>query len=281
MSLPDEPSRHAMFPRIALPNNCPLAFATISPQSLDQKTFIPVTLKQIDDAAKAAGDGDLMIGDKANPQVAVVAIIQARESTDSYTEFTLTDGTATMKTRLWSHTSPVTSEQLDSTVSGHYAKFVLNSRTANGRRLFNVVYCRGIIDGNEVTNHMLQVMAAHVYLAEGKRLTAAPVGGDAGAAGAAMVGGMPGMTSFNAPGAAGAAIAGASAEDSLKDVIIEAFKSLGMHSEEGASIQQVASHLRGNGQSLADSQLKSLIDTLVYDGHLYSTTDEQHFASTM
>ena len=70
-------------------------------------------------------------------------------------------------------------------------------------------------------------------------------------------------------------------DDEIKNMLIEFCKSVGQCSKTGASTEEIAAHLRSSGHQVPDSKLCYLLESLVYDGYLYTKSDENHFLSTL
>jgi hypothetical protein len=100
------------------------------------------------------------------------------------------------------------------------------------------------------------------------------------AAVAAMAGAAP-PTSHKRARVAEAASAGSSSAPAASDMstlILSFFQSKGEDSEQGSTVREAADALAANGATL--DQVRGVIETLVADGHLYSTIDDDHFKAT-
>ena len=133
-----------------------------------------------------------------------------------------------------------------------------------------------ITDTNEVTHHQLSAIYSHLVATKG------PLAGPAPAAAVPMAGGAfnpsagPSFSTTSAPATMGGA-GGASAEQP----VLQAFQAIGASNDEGASIEAVAAHLKANGSNVDEATLRQAVDSLAMQGLLYSTIDENHFATTM
>ncbi len=88
----------------------------------------------------------------------------------------------------------------------------------------------------------------------------------------------PSSTPAISGGGGAVAALGGDADDSKR--VADAFKTLG-NSDEGASIPAVSAHLASMGKPLGEAALRAIVDSLSMQGLLYSTVDENHFATTM
>ena len=130
---------------------------------------------------------------------------------------------------------------------------------------------------NEYTFHFLEVMRTHLRHTKGpvpSAAGAAPLGVAASAMGGAAVpvggcgGGMP-----------GAGFAAMPAGDSVQEVVLKFFQTKGEASgDAGCTIHDAAAALGVNG--VTADQVRSHVDNLVNEGHLYSTIDDDHFKAT-
>jgi hypothetical protein len=64
----------------------------------------------------------------------------------------------------------------------------------------------------------------------------------------------------------------------MPTLILSFFRSKGEDSEQGPTVSEAADALAANGATL--DQVRGVIETLVADGHLYSTIDDDHFKVT-
>ena len=68
------------------------------------------------------------------------------------------------------------------------------------------------------------------------------------------------------------------AASDMPTLILSFFRSKGEDSEQGPTVSEAADALAANGATL--DQVRGVIETLVADGHLYSTIDDDHFKVT-
>jgi replication factor A2 len=120
-----------------------------------------------------------------------------------------------------------------------------------------------VTDFNEITYHFLEVVYCNAH--NGARAAAAP-------AAAAAPG--PADTAYAAPGAAAAPAAGGSCSDQVFSI----FNGPQGNDPNGVNIADVVAALNGR---FTDAQVREAVESLVNDGHLYSTIDDAHFRSTL
>jgi replication factor A2 len=60
--------------------------------------------------------------------------------------------------------------------------------------------------------------------------------------------------------------------------VLKFFQSKGAASDAGCTVLEAAQALASNG--VQEAQVRSIVQGLVDDGHLYSTIDDDHFKST-
>ena len=73
-----------------------------------------------------------------------------------------------------------------------------------------------------------------------------------------------------------AAPAGGAAD--IQGLVLTYFQTEGEKNDMGCTVAAAAEALQQNGASF--DQVKQIVDTLVADGHLYSTIDDDHYKST-
>ena len=133
-----------------------------------------------------------------------------------------------------------------------------------------------VANTNEVTHHQLSAIYAHLLATKGPLITPGATSGTASAGPAAF-----NPTAAPSFTAGSAAVQPAAAGAGQEQQVLLAFQALGASSDEGASVSAVAEHLQANGTSMTEQALRTVVDSLAMQGLLYSTIDENHFATTM
>jgi len=194
------------------------------------------------------------------------------QDTPTQCTYTLDDGTGRAELKMWVDDS--TSTELKSELRpGVYVRAFGNLRHFQGSRGLVAYALRPVADYNEITFHCLEVVLAS------RQLKAKHSGAGLGLAPrlAAVAGGVPPATgpygsSAYAPPAAGRPVTGNVSSD-----VLGVFQSPAGRGDSGMSLDQVFASLQGRYTKEA---IKSAVETAVNEGHLYSTTDDQHYKST-
>lgn len=139
-------------------------------------------------------------------------------------------------------------------------------------------YIAPVKDTNEITHHMMSALYAHLVATKGALSAPGQAPGMTATFGAGA--GAGGFNPSSTPAIGGAAVAATPGGADMQSLVAAAFTELGT-SDEGASIQAVAAHLASGGSTVDEAQLRTIVDSLSMQGLLYSTVDENHYASTM
>lgn len=120
-----------------------------------------------------------------------------------------------------------------------------------------------ILDANEITNHLLECLHAHIYQTKG-----------------AQAGGGDANTSTAAPAAAAGSASeysGAQADQGLTPVQQQVHNVISScQDDQGVSIAYICERVKGPPMK----SIRDAIEFLSGEGHIYSTIDDDHFKST-
>ena len=135
----------------------------------------------------------------------------------------------------------------------------------NGERQLNAFSVRPVIDHNEVTYHLSQVIFQHLSLTKGAtEVSGAP--------------GVPKMESFagaGAPAAAAPAFGAVGGLDHIQNEVLGVFNAPeAVAAEAGLTINDVIAR---SGSKYSHQQVLNAVSFLVDEGHLYSTIDDAHW----
>mmetsp|Transcript_29590 Transcript_29590/g.80818 ORF Transcript_29590/g.80818 Transcript_29590/m.80818 type:complete len:297 (+) Transcript_29590:94-984(+) len=227
----------------------------------DKQSLLPVTIKQLKNAPSAAsGEQTFTVDGQELHQVTVIGLILSADEQNTNLQYTLDDGTDDILVKMW-----VDQDNEDETVErraqwreGKLVRVVGQLRIFNHSRSIVAFNIQPITDYNEYTLHFIEVIHSHLRLTKGK--PAAPVGG----------------TGYAAPvGGTAAAAAPPIPVSSFQDQVLAYFKSYDAHSETGCTVAQCFEAMQAQGATY--QQIRDSVDTLVAEGHLYSTIDDDHF----
>mmetsp|Transcript_16261 Transcript_16261/g.41115 ORF Transcript_16261/g.41115 Transcript_16261/m.41115 type:complete len:269 (-) Transcript_16261:121-927(-) len=240
----------------------------------NEKGIHPVTIKQMQ-AANAEQEGDnLRVDGKDATQVTFIGQIVNRNEMATNINFTIDDGTGSIDVKQWTETDE-TDYMLglkQSLQEGTYVRVVGQLRAFNGEHNVTGFSIRPVTDMNEITYHLLDACHTHLYNTRGPPQEGVnkPV---------------QQRQAFNIPAPSGMA-GGPSAPfaapsnpitsgGSVNDRVLAAFTDLAATSDQGTNVEVVAQRLNLNLH-----EVKKAVDALAMDGHLYSTIDEDHYATT-
>lgn len=237
--------------------------------------MVNLTVKQLLSTPPAADPQKLEVDGRELSQVQLVGQIRSVNKQSTNTQYMIDDSTGVIEVKRWG------GDPSENFQTNQYVRVVGRINIFNGKRSINAFKVFPITDFNEVTCHFLQVIEAHIYATKGAQPAAAEGQGQlqttfnqqtvAPAAPAQQMG--AGQMNTAAMGEVGE---GLSAEHNR---LLAAIKGLdSAESEEGVHIDQVIKQLDPSGNT--SNHIKEMINFLAEEGHLYSTTDEEHFKAT-
>ncbi|KAH7385655.1 hypothetical protein BKA66DRAFT_569497 [Pyrenochaeta sp. MPI-SDFR-AT-0127] len=230
-----------------------------------QDSLRPVTIKQILEAQAEVGSSDVFKIDGAVvSQLTFVAQIRNISTQTTHTTYRLDDGTGSIEVKQWvdSDTADQTNPNKVKLVEGAYCRAWGKLKAFNDRRSVGAQIIRPIEDMNEVSYHLLEATAVHLYFTRG------PPGSTA--AGTATANGTAGQQQAAAGGNYGGYdLAG------YNPVAKRVFQYLreAPQSNEGLHQQEIAAKL---GIETADVARAG--DDLLAGGLIYTTVDDQTWA---
>ncbi|EOA82000.1 uncharacterized protein SETTUDRAFT_97377, partial [Exserohilum turcica Et28A] len=135
-----------------------------------QDSLRPVTIKQILDAQGEAGSNDTFkIDGTAISQITLVGQIRNISNQTTNTTYRLDDGTGSIEVKQWVDTDAA--EQTNPTkaklVEGAYCRAWGKLKSFNDRKSVGATVIRPIEDMNEISFHMLEATAVHLYFTRG------------------------------------------------------------------------------------------------------------------
>ena len=200
-----------------------------------------------------------MNGEEVHNLTLLGKVVKANVSATTQ-EYVVDDGTGAVNVKRWVDAEDEAAK--GAVAVGQYVRVYGHVRVFQGVRSVIAFNLRPVTDFNEVTYHFLEVVYCNAH--NGARAAAAP------AAAAAA----PADTAYAAPGAAAAPAAGGSCSDDVFSI----FNGPQGQDPNGVNITDVVAALNGR---FTDAQVREAVESLVNDGHLYSTIDDAHFRSTL
>lgn len=222
------------------------------------QSLTPVTIRQLQSATSLHDDDNFRLFDgKDLGQVTVVAKVISISQGATSSDFTLEDGTGTIKARLWSEGGEGSTPEVTQWSEGVYVRATGQLRIFGKKRSLVLFRITPVEDFNEITHHLLQCVFVLLQHKNGGK----PAGGAN-----AMDTSVNGTTAVRGQGTTGLT--------SLQQQILNVFR--GSDDKNGLSIQYVSSCF----PSESAAQVREAIQYLSGEGRIYSTCDDEHFKSS-
>jgi len=236
------------------------------------QSLMPVTIKQLFGATQAHADDAFKVDNKELNQVTIVGLIaQITESTTNIT-FAIDDGTGKIEAKIWLDQEDQNDYNLQKRSAwkeGIYVRVVGHLRSFHNQRSIVAFRIQPVVDFNEITYHQLEAVYAHLsntkgvlQAADAPTMTTALSGG-----GRADPGVYGSYNNFAKPNQSTQSF------NDLHTQIIQVIRNA--RSAEGASVSLICQQLKRN-----EHEIRRAIDELSGGGHLFSTTDEDHYQIT-
>lgn len=273
--------------------------------SRDNQTLFPVTIKQLH-GVQTSEDDVLRLDGQEVATVKVVGILSELAPQSTNVRFKLDDGTGVFDGQMFLHADEAdyAENELAKLREGAYVRAVGKLRTFQERVSLSCFSVTPIEDFNEITHHFLDAVYVHLYNTRGPLQSATGAGGQqqlntpvkqqqqgfnynqqgqgfgmqqqgtwnqgggafgAGGGGALGYGGAAGSMDY------GMDSSFSPEQKAILDVLATCT------SDRGIKIDQIFMELRGQ---MNETQLRSALNYLTSEGHVYSTIDENHFKRT-
>lgn len=237
-------------------------------RSYDEQTVIPVTIRMVLRAQpdpSGGGDGSVVLED--GRKLASVKIVGAARSVNDHSTnvvYELEDGTGLIEVKQWLDDNDCTAlqEMRAQTLKEHiYLKVVGQVKDYDGKKIIVANSVRPLTTGNEISHHFLEVVHSGEYHKKMDSIV-----------------GPAATTSINdGIGFGGQAVAqqsNNSSGDDLKDAVLNLFKNADSSSETGVHVQDCINELSGK---YSEADIRSMVENLSEEGHVYSTISDDHF----
>ncbi|BGO89685.1 hypothetical protein NBRC10512_002614 [Rhodotorula toruloides] len=233
----------------------------------------PVTIHQLHSATQAFAEAEFYVDNAELKDITLVACIRNISHTQTQMTMLIEDGTGQIDARMWKDPNAEETAQ-DEYQLNTYVRIIGALKTFSNKRHVSANRVRPIEDFNEILFHPIECIYVHKYYTEG------PPGGGAGGTHAIT------HTTYDSganPYAGGGGLA-TSHDDIYADLppgqrtimtTIAQQVNSGQSGEEGVNINAVIRAIGGN-----PSAIRNDIETLVGDGHLYQTIDDDHVLPT-
>ncbi|KAH9220164.1 hypothetical protein DL95DRAFT_357853 [Leptodontidium sp. 2 PMI_412] len=232
-----------------------------------KETLRPVTIRQIIDAQQPHPDADFKIDGAEVTQLTFIGQINQLSSQATNTTYKLDDGTGLIEVKQWvdSDADPDAANNLPK--EGEYLRVWGRLKAFNNKRHVAAHMLRPVKDFNEVSYHLLEATAVHLYFVRGPPETI-------GANGAVK---SEGGGLFVDQNGGGAATTGSSRALSLRisptaRKVYEFLKNSPQNNE-GLHVHNIA-----QGLQLPASEIFKAGDELLAEGAIYTTIDDETWA---
>lgn len=226
--------------------------------------MLPVIIKQLLSAPNTPGSDEFKIDGADVNQVSIVGSILTVTETSTNLQFRVDDGTGRIDVKIWidSEDNEYNQQKRSAWREGVYVRVYGHLRAFNNQRSVVAFSIQPITNFNEVTYHFLEVIYVHLYHTKGPLTSVAAASN---------------TTSTNS----NSNYYQQSTYDynDLQTAIIDTCRSNSQtYSQAGISIHFVVEQLSNMGATY--EQVRSACDFLIQEGHLYSTTDDDHLKLT-
>ncbi|ORY59412.1 hypothetical protein BCR35DRAFT_309268 [Leucosporidium creatinivorum] len=238
----------------------------------------PVTIHQISTAQQAHPEAEFYLDGQELKEITFVACVRNMSRGTTNIGYLVEDGTGQIDARQWVDNAGEENEQSNEIEVNTYIRVLGSIKTFSGKRSVNCTRVRVIEDMNEINFHLVE--AAYVSMYHQK-------GGLPGAAG----GGRADHSHIQAPYAADAANpyaaagGGGGGGNQYSDLPVVQRRIMEFIAQEVASGESddgvnVGAIHRGAGGNTSLDKVKMELETLIGDGHLYQTIDDDHVLPT-
>ncbi|KAF2120632.1 hypothetical protein BDV96DRAFT_628137 [Lophiotrema nucula] len=230
-----------------------------------EESLRPVTIKQIHDAQQQSTD-EIRIDDSIVSQLTLVGQIRNISTQTTNITYKLDDGTGSIEVKLW-----VDSDNIDA-ANAKNAKLVENAycrvwgklKIFNNKKHIGAHIIRLVEDMNEISYHLLEATAVHLYFTRGP-----PGGGPAAPGGGTALNGAAAQQSYSAGEYGNADLSGYSG------VARRVYKHLREtpQSNEGMHQHEIATNL-----NIEVGEVATAGDQLLAGGLIYTTVNDETWA---
>ncbi|RDW80471.1 putative replication protein A subunit [Coleophoma crateriformis] len=130
-------------------------------------TLRPVTIKQIIDATQPHPEADFKIDGSEVTQLTFIGQIQSISAQATNTTFKLDDGTGLIEVKQWVDSDADPENARPQPKEGDYIHVWGRLKAFNNKRHVGAHVIRPIIDFNEISMHLLEATAVHLYFTRG------------------------------------------------------------------------------------------------------------------
>jgi len=243
----------------------------------EEQTARTVTINQIQSATKTDANDKFQLDGHDLHQVVFTGCVVAKEERATHAMYTIEDGSGKVSVKKWNNRDDdggdaAQADKPDAVGAwtireGDYVLCTAGLKDFDSKKQMSAFSIRPIRkDFNEVMHYQFQAIYEHLYF------TKCPLPDPRG-------GGIGNSTALEkAPQFAGRGPAVTAGTDQVTDRILKVIRSCDDQTGEGVSMQQIVNELQRLGADW--SRIRNVIADMCDDGLLYSTVDDDHFATT-
>jgi len=238
------------------------------------QNLVPVSFKQMLDAVEA---DNFKVVDTKPYMITSVALVRSSDITSTRAIFLLDDTTGQLEGRFIFNKDDTGSNRDFAEIEvGSYCRIYGTHRSESGQPFIHLFVIRPLEDFNDLTTHLLEVIAAELQLKKvAKMLKDGPnfVSGTGFLTNRSNLNqsGFEDMdTSFG--GGGGGQVQGLDSKQSMVFQLVDNCKE-----QHGVDKNAIVAQLRGK---MTPKEINDILDFLSGEGHIYSTIDEDHYRST-
>mmetsp|Transcript_20092 Transcript_20092/g.42247 ORF Transcript_20092/g.42247 Transcript_20092/m.42247 type:complete len:283 (-) Transcript_20092:295-1143(-) len=256
-------------------------------RNYDEQTLLPVTIKMILNAdGDPTGGNDLSLKDgRPLHMIKLVAAVRNSEVRLTNVFIDVEDGTGFAQVKVWvnegDECSAISQLRQAASQDHAYIRIIGQIKEFDGARQIVANDIRPITSGNELTYHFLEV--AHSFEKSLKMQSEVATGSVGMGYGIGNMASNNNVSNTPMPQAGGgmgmSGGGGLGGGSSLNDAVIKVIQAMGAQTDGGIHMDQITNELSPQGFAAGD--VKSAINHLSNEGHIYSTIDEYHFQYAM
>ncbi|KAK3727821.1 hypothetical protein QZH41_008240 [Actinostola sp. cb2023] len=239
------------------------------------QSIIPCTIKQLNSATYDQANDVFKLSYTNLMQVTFVGVIRSAQESSTNIIYMINDMTGEdIMVKKWINENEESEEERERRsacrentyvrVTGNLKSFKEDSRSVIAFHLSPVT------DFNQITHHTLEVIHAHLVLQKDPEVSGNPIGMTPGK------GSFQGGSMMNTPGKNDSSLGGGNSLG-LAGIQLQVHQIISSaNNEEGMGLATIRQQLR----AVPEMQIRSAIEFLSNEGHIYSTVDDEHYKST-
>lgn len=237
-----------------------------------KQTMVSATIKQLLTARRDNPDDSFKIDGVEIYNVKLIGCLVSVKEQTTNSIYTLEDGTGRIDAKTWADESDESlTERKSRLVEGAYVQVIGTMKEFNGGKSVMAYDIRPVTDFNQITHHLIEAVYQHVCNTKGPAQKTSSFGATSSSNFSSAPIAVWGATTDSKP-----MMSGNSGGGTHEELILKLFRETPC-GDEGISLDVIASRLSSK-MGMAD--VRRAVESLSGEGHLYSTTDDNHFKST-